>query len=287
MQVDWMGDETRKEAIKKMNAFNCKIGYPDEGAWTDYTAIKNRISDSDAVANRHVSVAHSEKLDMDQCNKPTDRSKWLMPCQMINAYYHPMLNEIVFPAAILQAPFFDVEADDAVQFGSLGCIAGHEMTHGFDDKGRKYDSTGQLRDWWSGSDGAEYEKRAKVMIDQANRHMVFDQNLKGELTVGENIADLGGVKLALRALKKKIGDKAVEPINGFTPEQRFCLSWSQAWRQNATKDYQLMMVTVDPHGPSELRANNTLSNLEDFYTAFNVKEGDPMHRKAEDRVDIW
>ena len=284
-EVDWMSEETRKEALIKMENFNCKIGYPEDGAWIDYTGLE--LSDTDPVANAMACNAHLEVIDMNQCNKATRRDKWLMPCQMINAYYHPMLNEIVFPAAILQPPFFDIDADDAVQFGSLGCIAGHEMTHGFDDKGRKYDAKGRLRDWWAGDDGVEYEKRAKVMIEQADKHMVFDQPLKGALTVGENIADLGGVKLALRALRKKLEGKEVERINGFTPVQRFCLSWSQAWRQNARKEFLLQMVTLDPHGPSELRANNTLSNVQDFVDAFDVKETDKMYIKPADRVDIW
>lgn len=286
-EVKWMNDETRKQALEKMDAFNCKIGYPDEGAWVDYAPIKGKVGSSSAVANFHICNAHSNECMLNEVNKPTNRAKWAMPCQMINAYYHPMLNEIVFPAAILQAPFFDPEADDAVQYGSLGCIAGHEMTHGFDDSGRKYDSKGTLRDWWTGTDGEEYDKRAKVMIEQANAHMVYDQNLKGELTVGENIADLGGVKLAMRALKKKIGDTPVEPVNGFSPVQRFCLSWSQVWRQNATKEYQLQMVTLDPHGPSDLRANNTLANCSDFYEAFGVTEDDKMFIAPAERVDIW
>ena len=286
-EVEWMGDETRKHALEKMEAFNCKIGFPDESAWTDYTPLKGLINSASPVANHHKCEAHSAQLMMKEVNKPTNRSKWLMPCQMINAYYHPMLNEIVFPAAILQPPFFDPNADAAVQFGSLGCIAGHEMTHGFDDKGRKFDSKGTLRDWWAGNDGEEYEKRANVMIEQANSHKVFDQNLKGELTVGENIADLGGVKLALRALKDKLADQQVERVNGFSPVQRFCLSWSQVWRQNATREFQLKMVTLDPHGPSELRANNTLANVSDFYDEFQVKEGDSMYIAPAERVDIW
>ncbi len=285
LEVDWMSDETRDEALIKMESFSCKIGYPDDGAWIDYTGLV--LSDNDPVANALACSAHLDKIDMSQCNAPTRREKWLMPCQMINAYYHPMLNEIVFPAAILQPPFFDIEADDAVQYGSLGCIAGHEMTHGFDDKGRKFDSKGRLRDWWAGNDGAEYEKRAQVMIQQANEHKVFGQALKGELTQGENIADLGGVKLALRALKKKLEGKDVAPINGFTPVQRFCLSWSQAWRQNARKEFLLQMVTVDPHGPSELRANNTLANVQDFVDAWDIKEGDKMYIDPAKRVDIW
>ena len=180
-EVEWMSAETRKHALEKMEAFNRKIGYPDDDAWVDYSSLKGQIIAESPLANHHKCQAHSAQLLMKEVNKPTNRSKWLMPCQMINAYYHPMLNEIVFLQPFCNLPFFDPDADDAVQFGS-GCIAGHEMTHGFDDKGRKFDSKGTLRDWWVGEDGKEYDRRAKVMIDQANAHKVFDQNLKGELT---------------------------------------------------------------------------------------------------------
>jgi len=209
--------------------------------------------------------------------------------QMVNAYYHPMLNEIVFPAAILQPPFFDKNADLAVQFGGLGCVVGHEMTHGFDDKGRKFDKDGALKDWWHGDDGKEYERRAAVMIAQASNHKVFGVNLKGELTQGENIADLGGVTLSLRALKKVLPSMTEPLINGFNPLQRFFLAWSQAWRQNSTKENALAMVTLDPHGPSELRCNNTLSNVQDFLDAFHIKATDPMGKYMDDstKVDIW
>ncbi len=215
-----------------------------------------------------------------------------MPPQMVNAYYHPMLNEIVFPAAILQPPFFDAEADDAVQFGGFGCVVAHELTHGFDDQGRRFDHLGAVKDWWEGDDGKEYERRAAVMIKQASCHEVFGQKLKGELTQGENIADLGGVKLSLKALLARLdrsgaSESSVPKINGFTSTQRFFLAWSQVWRQNSTKENQLAMVTLDPHGPSELRCNNTLSNVPEFFVAFGVKPEDPMFRPEGDRVDIW
>lgn len=204
-------------------------------------------------------------------------------------YYHPSLNEIVFPAAILQPPFFDPAADQAVQFGSLGAVVGHEMTHGFDDKGRKYDSQGNLRDWWAGSDGQEYEKRAEVMVRQAAQFEVYSVRLNGKLTQGENIADLGGLKLSLRALNKVLAaDPSLETmINGFSPHQRFFLAWSQSWRENIKQERALQLVTLDPHGPNELRCNGPLSNMAEFISAFGIQAGDRMYKLHEERVDIW
>jgi len=283
-EVVWMSDSTRVEALLKMEKFRVKIGYPD--AWIDYAALP--ITPDSHLRNVLEYSRFDSKRDVARINKPTDRERWFMPPQMVNAYYHPMLNEIVFPAAILQPPFFDMEADDAVQFGGLGCVVGHEMTHGFDDKGRKFDKDGAVRDWWAGDDGKEYERRAAVMVKQASAHEVFGTKLKGELTQGENIADLGGMKLALRALKKRLGEKKHPTINGFSPIQRFFLAWSQVWRQNSTKEHALAMVTLDPHGPSELRCNNTVSNMAEFLEAFKVGPTDPMNKYADgERVDIW
>lgn len=225
-------------------------------------------------------------------NAPTDRERWFMTPQTVNAYYHPSLNEIVFPAAILQAPFFDPEADEAVNFGSLGAVVGHEMTHGFDDQGRKYDSNGTMRDWWNAQDATEYETRVAVMVHQAAQFEVHGKKLNGKLTCGENIADLGGVKLALRALKKLLAENEAQGIvapllNGFTPEQRFFLAWSQAWRENVKKERALQLVTLDPHGPNEMRCNGTLSNIQEFFEAFNISAESPMFVEESKRVDIW
>lgn len=187
-EVEWMSSATRVEALKKMEKFRVKIGYPD--VWTDYSSLP--ITAESHLRNIIAYSKFDKQRDVDRINQPTDRERWFMPPQMVNAYYHPMLNEIVFPAAILQPPFYDTEADDAVQFGGLGCVVGHEMTHGFDDKGRKFDKDGAVKDWWHGDDGKEYERRAAVMVSQASAHEVFGTKLKGELTQGENIADLGG-----------------------------------------------------------------------------------------------
>ena len=202
-------------------------------------------------------------------------------------YYHPNLNEIVFPAAILQPPFFDKDADDAVNFGAMGAVIGHEMTHGFDDKGRKFNYAGVLLDWWTEADGKEYEARVQVMVEQANQYKVHGQFVKGALTSGENIADLGGLRLALRALKATEGYKEDTLVDGFTPTQRFFLSWAQCWRQNITKERSLQLLTLDPHGPNEMRCNGPLSNMPEFHEAFDVKEGDPLYLPVEKRVDIW
>ena len=234
----------------------------------------------------------NHQLELSRINAPTDRERWFMTPQTVNAYYHPSLNEIVFPAAILQAPFFDPEADEAVNFGSLGAVVGHEMTHGFDDQGRKYDSDGNMRDWWNSHDSAEYEARVAVMIDQAAQFEVHGKKLNGKLTCGENVADIGGVGLSFRALQKLLAEQESQGItapllNGFTPEQRFFLAWSQAWRENIKKERALQLVTLDPHGPNEMRCNGTLSNISKFLEVFNISSGSPMFIEESKRVNIW
>lgn len=281
-EVEWMSESTRAEAMNKMSGFRVKIGFPNK--WIDYTNLS-------VEAGKHLENVLSGRkfnleLDMSRVNKETDRERWFMTPQTVNAYYHPSLNEIVFPAAILQPPFFDPNADEPVNYGSLGAVVGHEMTHGFDDSGRKYDSQGTLRDWWEEVDGLEYERRVEVMVKQAEQFQVHGVSLKGKLTCGENIADLGGLKLAYRALKAAGGLNA-DRINGFTPQQRFFMAWSQVWRENSTKERALQLVTLDPHGPNELRANGPLSNITEFYEAFGIDESDPMYKPQEQRVDIW
>ena len=283
-EVEWMSQSTREGALKKMDAFRVKIGYPDADAWIDYSDLEcGPVHLDNVIAARH----HQIKLDLNRVDMPTDKKRWLMFPHQVNAYYHPMLNEIVFPAAILQSPFYDVKADIAVQFGSFGCVVAHEITHGFDDQGRKFDDSGNMRDWWEKGDGEEYERRKAVMVKQASEFQVFGQNLNGNLTCGENIADLGGVKLAYRALMARPEVSTAAPINGFTPQQRFFLAWSQTWRDNSKEDYKKSMITLDPHGPHEFRANAPLSNFEPFHVAFDVKEGDKMFKSPQERVDIW
>ena len=286
-EVEWMSPLSKIEALKKMEAFKVKIGFPDK--FIDYSALVVSGAPGQLLPNVFAGRAFSFALDLARMNAPTDRGRWFMTCQTINAYYHPSLNEVVFPAAILQGAFFDANADDAVNFGSMGAVVGHEMTHGFDDQGRKYDSEGTMRDWWAPGDGEEYERRVKVMIDQAEAFEVHGVRLKGQLTCGENVADLGGLKLALRALNKHLASLPQPPplINGFTPHQRFFLAWSQCWRENVKKERALQLVTLDPHGPNELRCNQPLSNMEEFCAAFGVVEGDKMWKHVENRVDIW
>ena len=291
-EIEWMSTNTRSAAIKKMDKFNVKIGFPEDDAWEDYSALVEKgviTSDSPCVCNI-LSIKASQFIqELLRCNKATERKRWLMRPQQVNAYYHPMLNEIVFPAAILQPPFFSEDADDAVNFGSMGAVVGHEMTHGFDDSGAQYDYKGSLQNWWEEADKEEFKKRANVMIEQANQHEVQGLYLKGAFTQGENIADLGGLKLSLRALKKHLAANPQEPINGFTAIQRFFISWAQVWRQNCSEPYAKSMLTLDPHGPSELRCNNTVANIQEFIEAFDVKEDDKMGKYIDKtkQVDVW
>jgi putative endopeptidase len=284
-EVDWMkADSTREQALQKMNRFNVKIGYPDE--WIDYSTLN--ITKGDAFLSNIFASRQFEHLrEVKEMNAPTDKKKWFMTPQTINAYYHPSLNEIVFPAAILQAPMFDPKADMAVNFGAIGAVVGHEMTHGFDDKGRKFNFEGNMVDWWNKEDADEYEKLVEVMVEQANSYEVHGQSLKGKLTCGENIADLGGLRLALRALMAQPEFDMNDKIEGFDPIQRFFLGWANCWRQNITKERSLQLLTLDPHGPNPMRCNGPLSNMAEFHEAFDVQEDSPMYRAKETRVHIW
>jgi len=283
-EVDWIAsDTTREAALQKMKNFKVKIGYPNR--WIDYSALDIRTEDS-FLGMIFKSRAFDHNLEVKEMNAPTDTEKWFMTPQTINAYYHPMLNEIVFPAAILQPPFFDRDAEDALNYGAMGAVVGHEMTHGFDDQGRKFNADGNMIDWWTKEDGEEYMKRVEVMVRQANAVEVYGQSVKGELTCGENIADLGGLRLALRALKEQPSfsqDEAGE----LTSTQKFFYGWSQCWRQNINKERALQLLTIDPHGPNEMRCNGPLSNMQEFLDAFDVSEDSPMYKAPKDRVDIW
>ena len=284
-EVEWItSEETRKNALLKMANFRIKIGYPDK--WIDYSTME--LKEGVAFVSLVMASKRFHHLrEMAEINAPTDRSKWHMTPQTINAYYHPSLNEIVFPAAILQPPFFNKDADDAINYGAMGAIVGHEMTHGFDDQGCKFDANGNMVDWWTTEDKEEYEKRVQVMVDQANLFEIEGQKVQGKLTCGENIADLGGLRLSYRALKAKPGFDDAHLIGGFTPTQRFFLAWSTAWRQNITKERSLQLLTLDPHGPNEMRSNSPLSNIGEFHLAFGVRQGDSMFKAEEERVDIW
>ena len=282
--LEWMGEETKKQAIKKLNSLTVKIGYPDE--WIDYSNID--ISRDNYVQNEMNSNYAAFQRELAKIGNPVDRNEWEMNPQTVNAYFHPLKNEIVFPAAILQPPFFDAEADNAVNYGAIGAVIGHEITHGFDDQGRQYDAEGNIQDWWTKDDEERFNSRTKFLVDQYNEYMPVDTfRVNGELTLGENIADLGGLNVALTALEKANEGKEVEEIDGFTPEQRFFLSWAQVWRNNIRDENLLVRLKTDPHSPGKYRVIGPLVNMPEFYEAFEIRPEDPMARLDTLRVKIW
>jgi len=282
--IPWMGEETRREALLKLEGFGYKIGYPD--VWRDYSALE--IVPNEWLGNRIAASRFEFNRQISKLGEPVDPHEWSMAPHVVNAYYHPLRNEIVFPAGILQPPFFSPDADDAVNYGAIGSVIGHEITHGFDDQGSKFDATGQMRDWWADDDSAEFERRAEVVVEQFNDYEVVDGlNVNGELTLGENIADLGGLKIALAAMLAADDGAGDSNIAGLTPQQRFYLSYARAWRQNYTDEYLRLLVNSDPHSPSHLRCNGPLSNLASFAEAFEVAENSPSMRPATERADIW
>lgn len=285
--LDWMDEPTKKAALEKLAAFQVKIGYPDK--WRDYSTLM--IDRGPFVLNEIRAETFESKRQLNKIGKPVDRSEWGMTPPTVNAYYNPKMNEIVFPAGILQPPFFFANADDAVNYGGIGAVIGHEMTHGFDDQGRQYDKVGNLTDWWTKESAAAYETRRKAVVDQYNEYEALPGlHVNGELTQGENIADIGGVKLAYAALQKAL-DKHPEDrdkkIDGYTPEQRFFLAFAGIWRQKIRDEDQKMRLNVDPHSPGHFRVNGPLSDLPEFQKAFNIPDGSPMVRPAERRVNIW
>jgi len=282
--AEWMTEATRAEALRKLDGFNYKIGFPDE--WRDYTGLV--IERGSHAENRMRCESFEFDRQMGRLGDPVDKGEWAMPAHVVNAYYHPLLNEIVFPAGILQPPFFYADADDAVNYGAIGAVIGHEITHGFDDQGSHFDADGQLRDWWTEADRAEFMRRAQVLVDQFDEYAVVDDlHVNGRLTLGENIADLGGLKIALDALREALAGKAATAVDGLTPEQRFFLSWATVWRTSYTDEYLRLIVKTDPHSPARARVNEPLSNLRAFAAAFAIGEASPMARNAETRAHIW
>lgn len=281
--LDWMSPATKEAALAKLAGFTYKIGYPD--VWRDYSGLT--IDRGPHVANRMRSAVFDYRREMGRLGEPVDRGEWAMPAHVVNAYYHPLLNEIVFPAGILQPPFFYPDADDAVNYGAIGSIIGHEITHGFDDNGSRFDADGRKRDWWGSEDRAEFERRAEVLVDQFSRYDVgAAQNVNGRLTLGENIADLGGLAIAYEALSSVLDDD--EPrLGGLTPQQRFFLSFATVWRMNYTDEYLNMLVNVDVHAPHPVRANGPLSNFPPFAAAFEIPPGSPLRRPEDEVVRIW
>jgi putative endopeptidase len=282
---DWMDQPTKDQALKKLAAFQVKIGYPDK--WRDYSALK---IDRGSYA-QNVMRADAFEIDrlLKKIGKPVDRAEWGMSPPTVNAYYNPNMNEIVFPAGIMQPPFFDPKADDAVNYGGMGSVIGHEMTHGFDDQGRQFDAVGNLRDWWSKASADEYDKRRKVVVAQyAAYEPLPGQHVNGELTQGENIADIGGVKLAFTAFKKAQAKKGPQPaIDGFTPEQRFFLGYAQIWRNTQRDEDLKLRLNTDPHSPGRFRTIGPLSNFDEFQKAFNIPDGSKVMRPPDQRVNIW
>lgn len=282
--LDWMGADTKQKALTKLNAIVKKIGYPDK--WKDYSSVT--IVSNDYVKNILAAAEWEYKYELNKLGKPVDRSEWGMTPPTVNAYYNPAFNEIVFPAGILQFPFFDAEADDAVNYGGIGAVIGHEITHGFDDQGRLYDATGNLSNWWTSTDSANFMNRADIVVTQFDKVIVIDTlHANGSLTEGENLADLGGINIAYEAFKKTAQGRSNDKINGFTPDQRFFLSWAQVWRANTTPEELANRLKTDPHSPSELRCNLPVSNMEAWYKAFDIKPTDKMYRPANERARVW
>ena len=283
-QLDWMGDATKAEAFRKLSTFRPKIGYPSK--WKDYSSVSIKADDllGNAIALREFNRADQNS----RVGKKTDREEWGMTPQTVNAYYNSAFNEIVFPAAILQAPFFDVNADPAVNYGGIGAVIGHEMGHGFDDQGSKSDADGIQRNWWTDEDRARFEQRTKALGAQYDAYCPLDgQCVNGGLTMGENIGDLGGLSMAYTAYQLSLGGKPAPVIDGLTGDQRFYLAWAQVWKGKYRDESLLRLIKTDPHSPVMFRANGPLRNLDAWYRAFDVKPGDAMYLAPEQRVRIW
>jgi predicted metalloendopeptidase len=282
--LEWMDEPTKQEALKKLAAFTVKIGYPDK--WRDYSLLK--IDRGPFVLNAIRADNFESNRELAKIGKPVDRTEWGMTPPTVNAYYNPNMNEIVFPAGILQPPFFYAKADDAMNYGGIGAVIGHEMTHGFDDQGRQFDATGNLRDWWSPESAAKFKERSQAIVTQYSEYEPLPGlHVNGELTQGENIADLGGVKLAYAALQKAQAGKPQPKIDGYTPEQRFFLSFAQIWRSKQRDEDLKLRLNTDPHSPAHYRTNGPLSNLPEFAKAFNLPDNSPMIRPPDKRVNIW
>ena len=283
-ELDWMSEETKLEALDKLSKFTPKIGYPDE--WRDYSALTIDADDLYGNAER-AALAEYQRL-LDRQGQPVDRAEWGMTPQTVNAYYMPPLNEIVFPAAILQPPLFNLQADDAVNYGAIGAIIGHEIGHGFDDTGSTFDGDGILRNWWTEQDRDEFKKRTDVLVDQYNEFKPFDDlSVNGEFTLGENIGDLGGISIGLLAYKMSLNGEEAPVIDGFTGEQRVFLGFAQIWRGIIRDESLRKLIATDSHSPRIYRTNGAVRNVPEFYEAFDVSENDALYLAPEDRVKIW
>lgn len=283
--LTWMGDSTKVKALEKLSTFTVKIGFPDK--WRDYSNLTIDPTKS-YWENVQAAIKYNVDFSLADYGKPVDQTRWYMPPQTVNAYYSPLSNEICFPAGILQAPFFDPEADDALNYGAIGVVIGHEMIHGFDDQGRQFDKDGNLKDWWTAEDAEAFNKLADQLVAQFDEIIVLgDTHANGRFTLGENIADQGGLRVAFTAYQNSLQGKERKDIDGFTPEQRFYLAYANVWAANIRDEEILSRTKTDPHSLGRWRVNATLRNLQPFFDAFNVKEGDNMFRAADDRVVIW
>jgi putative endopeptidase len=283
-ELEWMGDETKTQALEKLHKFEPKIGYPDE--WRDYSALDIEADDLFGNIERAALAEYQRRLDRQ--GGPVDRAEWGMTPQTVNAGYNPTMNQITFPAAILQPPFFDMQADDAVNYGAIGAVIGHEIGHGFDDKGSTFDGDGALRDWWTDEDRAEFENRTGKLVDQFSAYAPFDDlNVNGEFTLGENIGDLGGLSIGLLAYKMSLNGEEPPMLDGYTGEQRALLGWAQVWRRKYRDEELRRRIATDPHSPAEYRVNGIVRNMPEFYEAFGVTEGDALYLPPEERVKIW
>jgi len=284
--LEWMSPETRKRALDKLARFTPKIGYPNE--WRDYSKLDVRRDD--LVGNVQRAAAFEVDRRLSRLDKPVDRKEWGMTPQTVNAYYNASMNEIVFPAAILQPPFFDMDVDDAVNYGAIGAVIGHEIGHGFDDQGSKFDGAGNMVNWWTAADREQFEARAKKLIEQYSRFepaQLPGQRVNGALTIGENIGDLGGLTIAYKAFRRSLQGREAPVIDNLTGDQRFFIGWAQAWRSKARDAHLARLLATDPHAPPEFRCNGVLRNLPEFYAAFGLKEGDKLWLPSDRRVRIW
>jgi len=284
--LEWMGEDTRDRALDKLEKFTPKIGYPVK--WRDYSALQ--IDPTDLVGNVRAAALFEFDRELGKIGKPLDRDEWFMTPQTINAYYNPGFNEIVFPAAILQYPFFDAGRDAAANYGAIGAVIGHEIGHGFDDQGSKFDGDGRLQDWWTAADRAAFEKRTASLIEQYNAlapEQVPDHHVNGALTIGENIGDLGGLGIAWKAYLLSLDGQEPPVVDGLTGAERFFLSWAQAWQQKGRDAEVIRLLAIDPHSPNEFRCNQIVRNIDAFYDTFGVTEGDALWLDPESRVTIW
>ncbi|TDE05895.1 M13 family metallopeptidase [Flavobacterium sandaracinum] len=282
--LDWMSPETKKQALDKLSKFNPKIGYPDQ--WRDYTALK--VLPRDLYGNQQKATTFEYNRQINKLGKPVDRTEWGMTPQTVNAYYNPPLNEIVFPAAILQPPFFDLKIENAANYGGIGAVIGHEIGHGFDDQGSTFDGDGVLRNWWTPGDLTAFKQKTSALVAQYNDFKVFpDLNVNGEFTQGENIGDLGGLSIAIKAYKMSLEGKASPVLDGFTGEQRVLLGWAQCWLNKSREEALRNQIATDPHSPAKFRINGVVRNIPEFYTAFNIKPTDSLYLAPEKRVKIW